>query len=123
MDESDANRKRIRDKIRNKRNQRLGTNDAEDPEHSASDVKSMLQIQDPATRMALSRKVEAELRKVFGSDPDAMRVAQDFIDNPMSTIDAHARTLIQMSTEEKRAAEDLVKMSEEEEEEEAPPLQ
>jgi hypothetical protein len=116
----DANRKRLRDRIRNKRNQRLGTDDAVTDD---SDINSALRINDPATREELSRRVEAELSKVFGSDPDAMKIAQDFINNPMSVLDSSTHTLSHLSTEERVAVESLVKMSEEEEEEEAPPMQ
>lgn len=116
----DANRKRLRERIRSKRNQRLGTEDAVTDD---SDNNSALRIQDPATREELSRRVEAELSKVFGSDPDAMKVAQSFINNPMSALDSSARALSQLSTEEKVAVESLVKMSGEDDEEEAPPVQ
>tara|TARA_X000000368_G_scaffold403162_1_gene377846 strand:- start:458 stop:814 length:357 start_codon:yes stop_codon:yes gene_type:complete len=116
----DANRIRLRERIRNKRNQRLGTDDAVKDD---SDISSVLRIQDPATREQLSRRVEAELRKVFGSDPDAMNVAQNFINNPMSALDSSTRTLPHLSTEERVAVESLVKMSEGEDDEEAPPMQ
>lgn len=120
MDSSDANRRRLREKIRDKRNQRLGTEDAaaDDP-----DVNPMMRLNDPATQQELSRRVETELRKMFGSDPDAMKVAEKFIQNPMSALDSSARTLSHLSTEEKKAVESLMKMSTEEDEEEAPPLQ
>ncbi len=120
MDSSDANRKRLRDKIRNKRNQRLGTEDAATEE---TDTNPMLRLQDPATRAELSRRVQEEMRKVFGSDPDAMKVAEQFIQNPMSALDSSARTLSHLSTEEKIAVESLMKLSTDEEEEEAPPMQ
>lgn len=116
----DANRKRLRERIRDKRNQRLGTDDAVKDD---GDISSALRIQDLATREELSRRVGAELRKVFGSDPDAMKVAQNFINNPMSALDSSTRTLSQLSTEEKVAVESLVKMSGEDDEEEAPPMQ
>ena len=117
---SDANRRRLREKIRNKRNQRLG---AEDVGTDETDASSMLRLQDPATRAELSRRVETELRKVFGSDSDAMKVAEQFIQNPMSALDSSARTMSHLSAEEKIAVESLMKMSTEEEEEEAPPMQ
>lgn len=120
MDSSDANRKRLREKIRNRRNHRLGTEDAatDDP-----DPCSMLRLQDPATRVELSRRVEEELRKVFGSDPNAMRVAEQFIKNPMSALESSARTLSHLSKEERIEVESLLKMSTDEDEEEAPPMQ
>jgi hypothetical protein len=117
---SDANRKRLRGKIRNKRNQRLGTEDAA---ADGPDANSMLRLQDPATRDELSRRVEAELRKVFGSDPNAMKIAEQFVQNPMSVLESSARTRSHLSTEEKIVVESLMKMSTEEEEEEAPPMQ
>jgi len=116
----DANRRRLREKIRHKRNQRLGTEDATTDEPDAS---STLRLEDPALRDELSRRVESELRKVFGSDPEAMRVADSFIKNPMSALDSSAGTLPHLSPEEKIAVESLVKMSEGEDEEEAPPMQ
>lgn len=118
---SDANRRRLREKIRNKRNQRLGAE--EDVATDETDATSMLRLQDPATRAELSRRVETELRKVFGSDSDAMKVAEQFIQNPMSALDSSARTMSHLSAEEKIAVESLMKMSTEEEEEEAPPMQ
>jgi len=118
MDSSDTNRRRLREKIRSKRNQRTG---AEDAPADEADANSMLRLQDPATRDELSRRVESELRKVFGSDPNAMKIAEQFIQNPMTALDSSARTLSHLSTEEKIAVESLVKMSTEEEEEEAPP--
>lgn len=121
MDSSDANRRRLRDKIRNKRNQRLGTE--EDAATEETDTNPMLRLQDPATQAELSRRVQEEMRKVFGSDPDAMKVAEQFIQNPMSALDSSARTLSHLSNEEKIAVESLMKMSTEEEEEEAPPMQ
>jgi hypothetical protein len=120
MDSSDANRRRLREKIRNKRNERRGTENAETDN---SENSSMLRIQNPATRDELSRRVEAELRKVFGSDPDAMKIASDFIQNPMSALESRARTLSHLSTEQQVAVESLVNMSEGEDEEEAPPMQ
>lgn len=120
MDSSDENRKRLREKIRNKRNQRLGTEDAATGE---TDTNPMLRLQDPATQAELSRRVQEEMRKVFGSDPDAMKVAEQFIQNPMSALDSSARTLSHLSTEEKIAVESLMKLSTDEEEEEAPPMQ
>lgn len=117
---SDANRKRLREKIRNKRNQRLGAEDAAEGE---TDTGAMLRLQDPAARDQLSRRVEAELLKVFGSDPNAMKVAEQFIRNPMSALESSARARSQLSAEEKIAVESLMKMSTEEEEEEAPPMQ
>lgn len=120
MDSSGANRQRLREKIRNKRNERLGTEDAASDDSEGS---SMLRIQNPAMRDELSRRVEAELHKVFGSDPDAMKIASDFIKNPMSALESSARTLSHLSTEEQVAVESLVNMSKGEEEEEAPPMQ
>lgn len=120
MDSSDANRRRLRERIRNKRNQRLG---AEDEATDGPDANSMLRLQDPATREELSRRVEVELRKVFGSDPDAMRAAEQFVKNPLSALDSSARTLSHLSAEEKIAVESLMKMSTEEEEEAPPPMQ
>lgn len=120
MDSSDENRKRLREKIRNKRNQRLGTEDAATEE---TDTNPMLRLQDPATQAELSRRVQEEMRKVFGSDPNAMKVAEQFIQNPMSALDSSARTLSHLSTEEKIAVESLMKLSTDEEEEEAPPMQ
>lgn len=121
MDSSDANRRRLREKIRNRRNQRLGTEG--DAAAEETDANSMLRLQDPATRVELSRRVEDEMRKVFGSDPNAMKVAEQFIKNPLSALDSSARTLSHLSNEEKIAVESLMKMSTEEEEEEAPPMQ
>ena len=120
MDSSDANRKRLREKIRNKRNQRLGSEDAATEE---TDTNPMLRLQDPATQTELTRRVEEEMRKVFGSDPNAMKVAEQFIQNPMSALDSSARTLSHLSAEEKIAVESLMKMSTDEDDEEAPPVQ
>lgn len=119
MDSSDANRQRLREKIRNKRNQRLG---AEDDASNGTDANPMLRLQDPAKRDELSRRVQEELRKVFGSDPDAMKMAEQFVKNPMSALESSADTLSHLSTEEKVAVDSLMKMSTEEEEE-APPMQ
>ena len=120
MDSSDANRKRLREKIRSKRNQRLGAEDAATEE---TDTNPMLRLQDPAQRIELSRRVEEEMRKVFGSDPNAMKVAEQFIKNPMSALDSSAGVLSHLTTEEKIAVESLMKMSTDEDEEEAPPMQ
>ena len=119
-DASDANRRRLRDKIRGKRNERLGTEDAATDD---ADNNSMMRIQDPAIRDELSRRVEAELHKVFGSDPDAMKIAENYIKNPVSALESSTHTLSHLSTEEKLAVESLMKMSGGEDEEEAPPMQ
>lgn len=121
MDSSDANRMRLREKIRKKRNQRLGTE--EESVAGTSDANPMLRLQDPATRVELSRRVEEEMRKVFGSDPNSMKVAEQFIQNPMSALDSSARTLSHLSAEEKIAVESLMKMSTDEDDEDAPPVQ
>lgn len=115
-------RQRLREKIRSKRNQRLGTTEEGDTSNDSGDP-SMLQMNDPATRIELSRRVESELRKVFGSDPDAMNVAQQFIDDPMSVMKSHTDSLSNLSKEEKMAVESLMKVTEEDDDEEAPPMQ
>ena len=114
MENPDVQRKRLRDKIRSKRNERLGTGDA------VAANESMLKINDPATRVELSRRVETELRKVFGTTPDAMTMAQSFIDNPMAAVHA---AMPSMSAEEKRAVDSLLKPPNEDDDEEAPPMQ
>lgn len=121
MDSSDENRKRLREKIRSKRNQRLGTED--ETVADVSEANPMLQIQNPATRAELSRRVEEEMRKVFGSNPNAMKIAEEFMQNPMSALDSSARTLSHLSKEEKIAVESLMRMSTDEDEDEAPPMQ
>lgn len=121
-EDSEVKRQRLREKIRSKRNQRLGTTEEGDTSNDSGDP-SMLQMNDPATRIELSRRVESELRKVFGSDPDAMNVAQQFIDDPMSVMKSHTDSLSNLSKEEKMAVESLMKVTEEDDDEEAPPMQ
>jgi len=123
MDTLDANRRRLRDKIRSKRNVRLGSDDAVTDDADNKDNNPMRHIKDSATREKLSRRVEAELTKVFGSDQDAMRIADGFIKNPMSALESSTRTLSHLSPEERTAVEALVNMSNGDEEEEAPPMQ
>lgn len=119
MDSSDENRKRLRQKIRNMRNNRVGTSN-EPPENP--EINSLLRVQDPAKREELSRRVEAELHKVFGSDPDAMKVAEPFIKDPMSVFKSSTDMLSKLSTEEREAIQSLMMTTTEENEEEAPPM-
>ena len=86
MDGSSSNRDRLRDKIRAKREQRLG---------GTADVSSVDEDEEPPRlganlgaekRRELSRKVESELTRIFGGDPDAMKMAREFIDDPLSVL-------------------------------------
>jgi hypothetical protein len=100
MDSSDDARKRLRDKIRAKKNQRSGSAPPELPSHE----------KDPKLNKELSQKVEAELKKAFGSDEEMMKLAKPFIDNPLSVIASPEDFLSSLSTEEREKYDDASKV-------------
>lgn len=87
MDTSeDAKRKRLREKIRSKRDQRVGGDKGATSSNGTARNNPLGSITDPVLQKELSERVETELRKMFGSDPEAMSMAREFIDNPMSAL-------------------------------------
>ena len=113
---ADEHRKKLREKIRAKRDKRLGVDDEE-----TGDGGGLLHVKDGRMREELTRRVEAELKKVFGMHPEAMEVAQQYINDPMAALKQKDIMSSNLSSEEKEAVESLVKLSEGDEEDEAPP--
>jgi hypothetical protein len=94
--------------------------DAEAP--TAVDQDDLLsQINDPLKRQEVSKRVETELRKIFGDDPEAMKLAQQFIDNPMSALVPDNTSPPSRSTNVNTTAESRAHMTQEDDDEEAPP--
>lgn len=114
---ADEHRKKLREKIRAKRDKRLGADDEEAVDYGSG----LLHVKDGKMHEELSRRVEAELKKVFGMHPEAMEVAQKYINNPMAALKQTDLMSSHFSREEREAVESLVKLSKGDEEEEAPP--
>lgn len=119
VDSSSAaeHRKKLREKIRAKRDKRLGMDD----EDEVDDDNGLLHIQDGRMKEELSKRVETELKKVFGMHPEAMEMAQQYINDPMTALKQGGMISSNLSKEEKEAVESLVKLSDGDEDEEAPP--
>tara|TARA_B110001450_G_scaffold255469_1_gene283118 strand:+ start:38804 stop:39178 length:375 start_codon:yes stop_codon:yes gene_type:complete len=124
MGDPDDTRQRLRDKIRHKRDVRCGTTETAESSDNTTD-NPFPRINDPATRAELSRRVEEEMRRIFGSDPETMRIAQRFIDDPISVLKPNNMDTDEqhLSEGEKTAIESRMKISQEEDDEEAPPMQ
>ena len=109
-------RKKLRDKIRTKRDKRVGIDgDLEEGDRGS------LQVHDVRLKDEISRRVEVELRKVFGDHPEAMQMAQQYINDPMAVLRNNDAVPSDLSADEKRVVDSLVKLSEGDEEDEAPP--
>ena len=111
-------RDRLREKIRAKRERRLGgaESSVEKEEESAPRLGANLGAE---KRRELSCKVEAELKRIFGCDPEAMKIAQTFIDDPLSVLTSSTDETV-VPEETRRTYEQLLGM-EAVDEDEAPP--
>lgn len=112
---ADEHRKKLREKIRAKRDKRLGVDDEMDDEGG------LLHVAGGRMREELSRRVETELKRVFGMHPEAMEVAQQYINDPMAALKQRDIMSSNLSTKEREAVESLIKLSEGDEDDEAPP--
>ena len=109
----DENRKKLRQKIRAKRAQRVGI---DDPSPSSS------QRPETVSRSELSAHVERELRGMFGNDPAVANMIQELAKDPLSLLQSDA-SVSAATPQERAATEGLVKLCAEVDDDEAPPSQ
>lgn len=110
---STKNRERLRKKIQAKRDKRNGDED--------EGIFDGLDANYPRMKNEVSRMVETELRKTFGEDPEAMKMAQQFIDNPLEALKKTDNAMSDLPEDTKKAMENLFKSFTDEDKEEAPP--
>lgn len=115
---ANEHRRRLREKIREKRDKRIGMDGGEE---DVEDGGGLLNLKDGRMREELSRRVEAELEKVFGMHPEAMQLAQQYINDPLAALKQKDIVSSDLSKEEREAVDSLIKLSEGDGEDEAPP--